>query len=658
MRQKIIITVAAILLSMQFFAAASYAAVYTTKEAAGAHDTVYVSGNPDMFPFEYYDSDAEAYRGVIPEMLKRISRKTGIDFTYVSAGMENRQHGAAKNKQVEILSCYITKRNTEQYIKNKIDITLLDGGTDTDIYLAFTEIADDELISTLKAEIGGFTDSELLSMIVRESKGTRNYKMPQSYRMAIFLILEMAVLAVIIYSIMRAERKKRAKAEKNMDATSGIGNRAYFKESYEQYINENIRNIYYIAYISFDLKLVNSYYGEAAGDETIRKAAEIIIKNLRENEFAARLYGGTFGLCFTANNGVEAGRFIESLLDFLNELEKKDGISEKGRFRAGIYSLENKDWSMEHAIYCADNAYKHAKANSLSYFLSTTEMEQAAEKSIKINSGITTAIEKKEFLPYVQFIASSKTGEIKGAEMLSRWKHPTEGLLNPYRYIETMERLGSIVDLDYYIFENACRQLDEWHGVKNCDFFVICNLTKLTLSEKDFPDKIRAIIKKYSFKREKLVVGIVEDMREHPGEIVSDNVGVCRGLGFQIALDNIGYGVSSLSDICELKADIMRISRERIGKTGGESCFKLVKALTTMGHSLGMEVLLEGIDNDIQAEMATETGCDYILGSAYSAQLPKKEIDNFIAEYEAPGKKKGDARADKSGRRGQITREE
>ena len=158
-----------------------------------------------------------------------------------------------------------------------------------------------------------------------------------------------------------------------------------------------------------------------------------------------------------------------------------------------------------------------------------------------ITESILNGLENNEFKMYLQSIVDTKTKRIVSAEALSRWESPEKGIVGPANYIEHMETAGIISKHDFYMFELACRQLEKWSNTKYKDITISCNFTRITLSEDDCIDKLKAISEKYTFDRSKLAIEITEDAIERDRESAKRNVMLCKELGFMVYLDDLYF---------------------------------------------------------------------------------------------------------------------
>ena len=251
----------------------------------------------------------------------------------------------------------------------------------------------------------------------------------------------------------------------------------------------------------------------------------------------------------------------------------------------------------------------------------------------KLLKNIRKGFENQEFKMYLQFIVDSKEGKISSAETLSRWVNSSGEVIFPGTYIGIMEKSGLITRFDYYMFEKVCQKLSEWKDSELSDVALSCNLTRITISEKDFSEKIEEISNKYDFDRSKLVIEITEDSIEKNLVVAMFNIIKIKKLGFRIALDDIGSGYTSLVSLCEYPIDVVKIDREILLLAGTEKGKKLFLGIVSLAHYLHLKVVCEGVETEEQNKLVLESECDYIQGWYYTKALKEDKAEEFAKEY-------------------------
>ena len=260
------------------------------------------------------------------------------------------------------------------------------------------------------------------------------------------------------------------------------------------------------------------------------------------------------------------------------------------------------------------------------YYGIQTEEEKTVENILK-------GIENDEFKMYLQFVVDNKIKRIVSAEALSRWEDPQKGIIGPGDYIGHMETTGLISEHDFYMFELACRQLEKWRDTEYKDISISCNFTRITLSEEDCIDKLKAISQGYNFDKSKLAIEITEDAIEKDRETAKRNVRLCRELGFKIYLDDLGSGYTSLANLCDYPIDVVKIDRDILLKTSTKRGKDLFSGIIALAHNLNISVICEGVETEEQNTLVSQSNCDYIQGWYYSKPLPLEECETFIEKY-------------------------
>lgn len=231
---------------------------------------------------------------------------------------------------------------------------------------------------------------------------------------------------------------------------------------------------------------------------------------------------------------------------------------------------------------------------------------------------------------YLQFIVDTTDGSIVGTEALARLQDKDKGILSPSCFLDDLKTLDMLEQLDFYILDKACKQLQDWDGTKMSALSISSNFTRSTLCKNDFIDKFSKIVNTYKFERSRLIIEITEDLKESDFDICSNNVEKCKELGCRIALDDFGSGYSSFCDLCEYPVDIIKFDRRTTQKTATADVLCLFKDIVKLAHKYGIKVLCEGVETETELERIVSTDCDYIQGYYYSKPIP---VENAIEFY-------------------------
>lgn len=622
-----------VLLVILIFSPVCAFAVVSTDEPTGDSDTVYVAGNPDWYPVEYYDKDSKSYEGILPELLEKITAKTGLEFTYVEAGSKDQRKLLADNKQVELISgC----RTDESWLKGA-DVTLSQIILSTPseegpvkACFAFTKIADQTMISHIESAISEITAQEISGIAIQFlTEYGPKHQYPWLLIIIITVIILLIVILILAVSLWRYH-KKSAKDER-IDTLTGIWNKNYFIDFFEKFISDQYRNLYCITYIGFDIVRVNQYYGEGAAEDQLCFAANELQLSTHDNEVVARVSGGGFAVARPSSGEQEIQTWITHILERLNHYTERYGKDFRPVFRAGVYMLQATDRSYETALFNARQGYQQAIAKDIPFSFAQTEFLKRENEQLQLKKQTLDALNNREFRMFIQPVVRGKDWRICGGEAVSRWEHPQKGLLFPGSYIDLMESEGTIAELDFYIFQEVCRQLEEWQKIGRW-LYLSCNFARITIGRDNFVQRVEEIANQFRFNRDFLIMEITEDAMETNKQVAFGNISHCKDLGFRIALDDAGSGYTSFADLRDYPIDVVKIDRSILNSVTTPRGAALLRGITALVHNLDMRVLCEGAETQAQANMLRDIGCDYIQGYYFYHPLPPKEIERILQE--------------------------
>ena len=614
------IITAAVLLIFATFAAD--AAVYTVDKPTNGN-TIYVAGDPDMYPIEYYDIQERAYKGILPELYKKISEDSGIDFSYINSGITNDQYRLAKNKQVEIVSAHA--KGDVDYLSSEVHIlTYHNGDEEIELCVGFTPIAPPEVVNAVTTSLNSTSAEQILRLAVETAVKDSPADFP-FWLLFVAVGLVLLIAALIVNIIIRRKKEKQAKENRLTDPVTGIGNTLYFEQWYRNFISPASSPLYYIAYIGIDIQRILQYADSAVSEEIQIYAASEITAEIGESDFCARVSDGRFAVAFESPVEEQAKEYIERLLRRLNRFNSDVMTKYHIHFQAGVFHLDAPNIPCEKALFNARHGFYHARETGASYVFADSKLLQREEYVRSLQKKLRNALDKKEFRLYVQYIFDGKGKIACGAEALSRWDSLEEGVISPTEYITMLETAEMIDELDFYILEECCRTLQEWKETTKKNIWLSCNMTRITLSNESFPVRFKEIVKKYDFDIGKLVIEITEDALAESKKLVMDNIAICKQMGCCIALDDFGCGYSSVKDLNDYPIDIIKIDRELIVDSNTEKGGHLLTGIIQLAHYLGIKALCEGVETEEELAISAGAECDYIQGYLLGRTNPANE---------------------------------
>ena len=627
-----IVITAAILLAVCFPHAG--AEVGFSSDGAVPGESIVIAGAPDNYPYEYYDRKTDTYRGMIPELLKSLSEKNGVSFTYVFCGDEDRRAELCRDDQVEIAFAFSYETDVISSASQTYKwISINREGGLSNLCCVFSEAADSSVMKKMSSMLDSVTDKQFVSSFGSATDWHENDNDFLWLAIVLGSLLFAAAVALLILAVANRRFKKKSDEDYLTDRLTNIGNNEFFSHNYSTYINDSIRNLYAVAYYSFDIAHINEFSGRDEADRLLRYAAEIISDQMEDNDFCARISGCSFAAAFRCENTEIMETKVIEVLRKLNDYDARYGKNTGVFFRAGVYHLSQDDRTAEKSVFNANQAYHSAVADKVPYVIANRKVLVDHDIRASMREQLTSAFDNHEFIPFIQFVVNASDGSIAGGEVLSRWDNIKLGLLLPEMYIADIVEMGYISKFDLFIFEETCRLLEAWKNKNRC--FLSCNLSRLTVSDPTTFEKIVAIAGKYDFDREKLVLEITEDYVEEDKEIAIDTINRFREFGFRIALDDFSSGYTSVTNFYEYNVDIIKVDRRMLLISEKNSrAEKLFGDLVLMAHDFNVKVTVEGVENAEQNEIAIKTGCDYIQGFKYSRPIPLREIETFLNKYD------------------------
>jgi len=282
-----------------------------------------------------------------------------------------------------------------------------------------------------------------------------------------------------------------------------------------------------------------------------------------------------------------------------------------------------------------DNAYKaleKAEKNGHGHIeIYHTSQKKHNYDEMKLYNDIHQALSKNEFEMYYQPIVDAKTQEVVAAEALIRWNHSEYGMIRPDIFISIMEKTGLIVELGRYVLKEVLMQQRRWKDFKFKQIEVSINLSMLELETGNFVENVAQQLAEYKISPHTIKFEITEGIAMISEEKTSRQLLELTKMGLDLSLDDFGTGYTSFSYLKKIPASYLKIDRSIIINVAQNlEDQRITKAIIDLGHTLGMQIIVEGIENKKMYEMVKSLGCDYIQGYYFSKPLPVFEFQKLL----------------------------
>ncbi|PJZ83496.1 sensor domain-containing protein [Leptospira harrisiae] len=423
------------------------------------------------------------------------------------------------------------------------------------------------------------------------------------------------------------------------DALTGLSNRTLFIDHANQALKNHKSTETLLAFYFFDIdnfKFINDSLGHTKGDILLQMVGARLKRVMTEVDTVARFGGDEFAILkVDVPNKSAAAEFAQKILDILSQPFHIMGRDLFTTISMGIALSPNDGISSSELLKNSDMAmYKAKELGRNNYKFYTNELILRSEKRLYIENSLRKAIQNEELVLFFQPKISTITNQVCGAEALIRWKHPERGWVPPVEFIPVAEDSGIIERIGDWVLEEACRLKKIWNEENLPTFPVSINVSGKQLARANWSHRVQSTILQYNINPEEIELELTESsIMENPEKSI-EAFEYLSGLGIKVSIDDFGTGYSSLSYLKKINADVLKIDRSFvIDLELNEDDRAICKAIINMAHSLGMEVIAEGVENPAQRDLLHDLGCHMIQGYLYSKPLPAEDFVVFVKKF-------------------------
>jgi diguanylate cyclase (GGDEF)-like protein len=426
------------------------------------------------------------------------------------------------------------------------------------------------------------------------------------------------------------------------DTLTGLPNRALFLDRAQRCLHQmERRGGYLFAVLAVDLdgfQAINASFGQVAGDAVLIEIGERLVQKVRSGDTVARLGGDEFALLLDDVKDMRnALRVAERLQAELAKPFLVDGREVLTSASVGIAASTSTYKRSADALRDADTAMARAKKlgpGQVAVF--DIRMHTQAVTRLKLETDLRRAADRHEFLLYYQPVVSLQSGHIAGFEALLRWQHPQRGLIVPGECLPVAEEIGLLIPIGQWVLQNAAKQLRAWQ----VEFPVAPPLSmSVNLSCKQFLQSgelltiVDETLKATGLDPCSLALEVTETVMMENAEAALATLAQLKDRQLRISIDDFGTGYSSLSYLQRLPIDNLKIDQSFVAqmKSAGES-LEIVRSIITLAHSLGKQVIAEGVETGEQLALLRSLGCEYGQGYFFSKPLETDAVGKLLAD--------------------------
>nr|WP_246606014.1 EAL domain-containing protein [Actinoplanes toevensis] len=374
-----------------------------------------------------------------------------------------------------------------------------------------------------------------------------------------------------------------------------------------------------VLYLDLDgFKKVNDSLGHNAGDALLRTTAERLTGALRAHDTVARLGGDEFAVLLEGVGQEAAEVYAQSCLDALNQPFMVHGRKAVVSVSIGVVPSVAAHTDAEEVLRNADVAMYAAKARGKGCFeIFESRMHEQLIDKLDSEARLRDAVHRGELRLHLQPVVALPGRRVGGVEALVRWQDPERGLQQPGSFIPLAEETGLIAEIDRWVLFEACLAVKNWQDLapEASPAWVSVNLSAVELEIPDLTDRVAYALATTGLSPHCLVLELTETILMRDLAVTAARLEELRELGVKIAIDDFGTGYSSLGYLRDIPVDVLKVDRSFItGLVGNQRQQELVSAVLQLGHTLGLKVVVEGIETEDQLNLLTRMGCRYAQG--------------------------------------------
>ncbi|OFZ89078.1 MAG: hypothetical protein A2V78_03655 [Betaproteobacteria bacterium RBG_16_64_18] len=448
----------------------------------------------------------------------------------------------------------------------------------------------------------------------------------------------------ISFALDHLEKEQRLDYLAYYDVLTELPNRALLRDRIEQRTDAAHRDRKVFAVMLLDLerfRIINETLGQHGGDELLRQVARRLQDGLDETDILARPGANVFAIVTRrADDGVALAQLLEQTLFRLHgqpfEVEGKE-LRVVAKAGVAVYPGDGAD--ADTLYRNAEAALEKAKRSGDRYLFYAPEFNARVAEKLTLENKLRRAVERGELVLHYQPKIELKKRRISGLEALMRWNDPETGLVPPYKFIPIMEETGLILEAGRFALEQAVADSGRWKGNGPQVPRIAVNVSPIQLRQKDFVATVERALGAAQDIDGILELEITESLIMHDVETNIRKLQAVRDMGVEIAVDDFGTGYSSLAYIARLPISSLKIDRTFIiNMTSNPDDLSIVSTIISLGHSLSLKVVAEGVETEEQANLLRLLKCDEFQGYLFSPAVPAEQVELLLRENKSPPK--------------------
>ena len=384
-------------------------------------------------------------------------------------------------------------------------------------------------------------------------------------------------------------------------------------------------------------KRINNALGHPVGDEMLKRVARTLATVVRESDSVFR-YGSDEFVVVLGDivDPQQIKGVADKLLAAISSPQPIDGHDLSVTASLGISVYPSDGFDAVALIKKAETAMRNVKETGPNdYRFFTEDMNRRARQQQTIESGLRLGLQRKEFVLHYQPKLDLKSGKVVGVEALVRWDRPGHGMVYPSDFIPVAEDSGLIVPLSQWVLQEACQQACRWQAEGMRPLYLSVNISAIDFRQRGFVEGIARTLKETGLEPTQLELEITESVLMQNVDTTVAILKAIKQLGIRLAIDDFGTGYSSLSYLQKFPVDVLKIDQSFVGDLSIDSNdAKLVSTIISLGKSLNLHIIAEGVETLEQLEFLKQHQCEEVQGYYFSKAVEPQAFADWMTEWE------------------------
>lgn len=480
----------------------------------------------------------------------------------------------------------------------------------------------------------GINDWYLVSFFPKEQIDGETVETYSLVVLVTTVVIVLLIALFIVLTLVQQRMRRHLAHQVYYDSMTGLPNEAKLKQFYENLLFKGAGYVYLHLNVS-DFQRVISIFGYDTGNNILKAIATALNKFVGLNEIAAKLRDDSFALIIKYNDDTKFAARLKTIMESLEKIEATDGatvFAYNCTFSCGTYSLTGEEENFEYIANMArftSTLMGNRKSDVIIY--TNDQLQETLKLRNRLLPDAPKALEENQILAYMQPKYDINTMKITAAETFARWHHPELGVVQPGEFLSVLELSGNILELDLYIFEEACKLMKKWIEQEQMPVPLSVNISPFNFYEVNFVDKINDIVKRNNVPSCLMCLEIDQKaLISHEVKAV-EIMETFHDNDFILTVDNFGDDIVPMDIFYNFTFDILNLSPKFIQRArDDEGVRNIFKAVVSLAKQMNIIVSAEGVELYEQEDFLKEMECEMVQGFLYSIPQPREEFEKLI----------------------------